>query len=127
MAGATVGLRGFRETRQAFRRLDKETQKVVKREIRKRTGATKREAKAAVRVRTGLLRRTVRRRGLKGGLIGIVYADAYYGKFVELGTKKTKEYPFLLPAFRKNSSGFGLAVQRLLLKQAVPRARSSGG
>jgi len=104
------------------------------------------EAKARVPVRTGQLKRSLKTRALprsrvsvgygvisapkgvtlKSGGTAAFHGKAYYGAFVELGTKRTKRQAFLRPAMIANENRAKALFQKAVvnsIKEAARKAR----
>lgn len=76
--------------------------------------------------RTGTLRKAIKLGKTKGSkgqkyvLIGVFKKDAYYGRFIEYGTKKKSARPFLRPAFETKKDEALKEIGRVL-KEAIDR------
>lgn len=80
-------------------------------------------AKQKVRVKTGNLKNSLYIKSVKlnkkgtRAIADVTYGDnAYYGKFIELGTKKMVAKPFLRPAIYEKTREIGEAVNKAVLE-----------
>ena len=95
----------------------KDAAKIIKKGLRQAATVVRNRAKKLVPVDTGLLRKSIKVYQTKGqrkhfysysvtgggmtkkGKASAYMGEAYYGGFIELGTKRMKPHPFLAPAF----------------------------
>jgi len=85
--------------------------------VAREAGALADAARALAPVAGGTLRRSIAARAAEGGLGAVVGSDAAHAPFVELGTARQPERPFLGPAWQA-----ARAAVRASLAAAVLRA-----
>lgn len=74
-------------------------------------------AKEVVPVRTGTLKRSITMELTDGGMTAIVGATAYYGIYVEMGTRFMLAEPYIKPAFDKVAPEFISDIERAVTKK----------
>lgn len=97
----SVEIRGLQATKRAVLQVPANARKAVRREIRRSTLNVQTGAKKRVRVKTGRLRNSIATAFEDEGMTGIVGTNVNYAKFVEHGTRRSRAFPFLFPAFEE--------------------------
>lgn len=111
MASSTIGVRvDMTRSKQLRGQLDARGVRIVK----KATFDIESGAKDRAPVDTGFMRDSIQSTFEDSGLTGIVYVGADYGIFQELGTRKMRAHPYLLPAFERVRASFKRAWDELV-------------
>ncbi|WP_422406965.1 MULTISPECIES: HK97-gp10 family putative phage morphogenesis protein [Gammaproteobacteria] len=95
-------------------KLQTDTKQAVKKAVLK----TEASAKQLTPVDTGYLRNSISSSFSEGGMEGKVGVGAEYGIYVEYGTSKQHEQPFMTPAFVTNKEAFLDDMERIARKVA---------
>lgn len=105
MSGATVKVHGLKELQRELKRLPDHLQKrAIRGAVKAGAMKVRKEARNAAAEDTGNLKQNIRVRvSRKRGQDRVTYRvgvtkDAFYGMFLEFGTKKMAPRPFLRPA-----------------------------
>jgi len=126
MVTARMTLKGMPELTKALKRIGENIDDVLEEAVMAGAEVAREDASRRAPKRTGKLsRRIIAKIADQSHQMVASYVGpdetVYYGKFVELGTKKTKAKPFLRPAFDENNKEIRKAV-RNVLKSALKRS-----
>lgn len=95
----SIKMNGQKKLALKFRNMSLETRRKVKESTKKHTYMMEREAKIKAPYDTGHLKRSIRSSFHNDGLTGIVTVGAFYGVYLEFGTRYMRPQPFLFPSF----------------------------
>ena len=144
------GLEGFYED--LMRVESKEAPKIAKAGLRKAAYIIRKAARKIVHVKTGLLRKAIsvyqtkgqrkqyysysvssggfhaakKRQSRNRSNTSMYGGDAYYGGFVEFGTRRARAFPFLGPAFDQNTNEAIWGLQLEMLDKTIKAMKKQG-
>lgn len=97
--GSSITVRGDRQISVKLQNFSRDFEEKVKKSVKKHTYMVERDAKINAPYDTGHLKRSIHSGFQDGGLTGTVTVGAYYGIYLEFGTRYMHPRPFLFPAF----------------------------
>ncbi len=110
MARVSMKLRGDKKVRDRLKRYMFKVPKEVQQVIARKTLDIQRTAKRIVRekglIDTGNMRNSIFTKLTSDGFTGEITSEAEYSAYVELGTSKMGERPFMKPAFEEEKPDF---------------------
>ncbi len=128
MIETSFNIEGVDELKRQLKRLDTKVRtSIVRSGLREGAKVAKQAAEAKAPVDSGFLRDNIkiktRKRGDKITAIVGFAEDAYYGRFIELGTKHMSAKPFLRPALDENQRQIVDAVKARMKKRIETEIR----
>lgn len=117
----SVRVEGMPRLRAALLRVTGEAEKTTRREVKRAALNVQNGARRRVPVDTGRLRNSIAHEIDAGGLNATIGTNTEYAPYVEFGTRRMVDKPYLFPALEEERGAF-LARLRAELGQAFVRA-----
>lgn len=109
-----VRIEGMPKLRAALLRVTGEAERTTQREVKRSALNVQNGARLRVPVDTGRLRNSIAHEIDESGLNATIGTNTEYAPFVEFGTRRMRERPYLFPALEEERAAFLARLRRQL-------------